>query len=322
MKTMLLIVGLMMASIVGFGQISLQNAYSKNIRVYSLDGLQSVNVPIGVTASVPFLQEANGVTVCKISHSDYKPGSNFVWTDDGEFTLAVSRGKAIFSNLKQKQAQPQSATPESGKKIGNLRVVFPGQAEPEKVASNNQKNWFSSVDFIVQNLCSVTFTGYSDPFLGLCLKANQATTKRVTTQTGNLQAAFGYDLDPDSTATGKNRKWAVLDKAIPEGTDTLKIYNSNLVLANTGIKAIKIFRNRVNEGYLIVNDDFSFGKKKVKTISPMSTQKIEFYLGWNVLALQYKDKNGYPKQEVLLLLVTEGGGVINLTRNGDKLEIK
>ena len=318
-----------MATVVSFSQISVKNASQTNIRVYSTDGLQSVNVPMGTTASVPFLQEASGITACKISHSAYKPGSGFVWTSDGEFTLAVKNGQAVFSSTKQKAATVTEN--QTGKKAKNLKVKFPGEPEPEKVVkSDASKGWFTETTFTVQNLCSVTITGYSDPFLGMCLKSKQITTKKITTNTGNLQAAFGYDLDPDSIATGKNRKWAVLDKAVYEGMDTLKIYNDNLVLANTGIKVTKIFRNRTNLGYLIVNDEFAYGKKKVKTISPNSNQKVEFYLGWNVMALQYKDENGYPKQAVLLFLVTEQAGVVNLTQksgkgdtlSSDKLEIK
>lgn len=309
----------MMASIASFSQISVKNASQTNIRVYSVEGLQSVNVPIGTTASVPFLKEANGITVCKISHSTYKPGSGFVWTSDGEFTLSIKNGQATFSNAKQKAGQAVAPGAETGKKARNLKVKFPGEPEPEKVVKGDvSKEWFSSTTFTVKNLCTVTIIGCSDPFTGLCLKANQATTKQITLPTGNMQAAFGYDEDPDSIATGRNRKWAVLDKAIPEGMDTLKIYNSNLVLANTGTKVTKIFRNRTNLGYLIVNDNFTNGKRPVKTISPGGNQKVDFYLGWNVMAVQYKDENGYPKQAVLLFLVTEQAGVVNLTQKSGK----
>ncbi len=331
-KTRLILLAiLVMVSTVGFTQITLKNASQNNIRVYSTDGMQSVNVPMGTTVSVPFLKEANGVTVCRISHSAYKPGSSFIWTSDGEFTLTVKNGQAVFSNTKQKPGQAIVPGAETGKRARNLKVIFPGQSEPEKIVKGDvPKDWFTTTTFTVQNLCTITIIGYSDPFLGMCLKAKQVTSKRITAPTGNLQAAFGYDLDADSIATGKNRKWAVLDKAIPEGMDTLKIYNENLVLANTGIKVTKIFKNRTSLGYLIVNDEFSYGKKKVKTISPGSTQKVDFYLGWNVMAVQYKDENGYPKQAVLLFLVTDKAGVVNLTQKsgkGDsisesKLEIK
>jgi hypothetical protein len=199
--------------------------------------------------------------------------------------------------------------------------------------------WFSTATFVVKNETGQTITGYSEPFMGLCLAAGKSTKKTVTCQTGNIQAAFSCD-DDDKTATGRNRTWAVLDKAIVEGCDTLIIYGQNLLAANTGVLKSKRFVNKTNLSYLKVNGGVTATTNSpatpaattssptvsnstpattpVVTISENSSQRLNFNLGWNVMALQYKDENGYPKQAVLLFLVTEGQKNIYLTQKSGK----
>lgn len=307
-KLVSFLIGIMvMISIAVSAQINIKNASGLKIKILSTDGLNSLVINPGQTASATFLKESGGVTTAKVQHWTYAD-SKFSLVDDGSITFKVTNGKAVFTGPGQEQAQAkESKVP-----------VTTEKTDKSLVTPQSSGAWFSHATVLVQNKCTKTITGYSDPFLGLCLESKQTTQKAITLPTGNIQAAFCYDEDVDSIATGKNRKWAVLDKAIPEGLDTLKIYNSNLTNANTGTKITKLFRNATNIGYMIINDDFTFGKKSIKTISPNSSQKIEFFPGWNVMVLQYKDQNGYPRQAVLLFMVTEKGWVINLTKKFGK----
>jgi len=323
-----------MISICSFGQIQFNNDLSDKIKVTSLlDNTKMVEIASRQSATIPFLKEENGVVTANIQHWKYKPGQSFVYVDDGNFTLSVVNGQATIKSLNQKQAIPGSTpikqtskgSPFPGKIISDNSGKKSGLPDNSGTSLNTKNPPFSEATFLVENLCSKTITGYSGDFLGLCLKTKQTAKKSITHATGNIQAAFGYDEDIDSVATGKNRKWAVLDKFVTEGLDTLKIYNSNLVQANAGQMVSEIFRNQTDIGYLITNDNFTTGRilnnggvaknKPVKTISPHSSQKINFFLGWNVMSLEYKDERGYPKKAVLLFLVTEGQKEIKLMRS-------
>lgn len=322
-KVSLLIGVMIMISVVVFGQVEVRNGSSANIKVKSVDGSKSIDININKSAIVSFLNVEGGVTKCLISHSNFKPGKGFIQVEDGEFILAVTNNKAVFSSPKQRQAvgsQTKSApkpekktTSSAGYSSTSSDTGKSGNVDGSKSTTDSSESEDSSfATFKVLNKCSKTIIGHSTPFTGLCLKSEQTSDKEFEAPTGNLQACFSYDEDADSVATGKNRKWAVLDRAIPEGTSLLEICDSNLVFSNTGIISRKKFDNTTDRGYLIRNDEFKNGKYQVKTIAPNSTQKIDFFLGWNVLSLQYKGDKGFPKQVVIMFLVTEQGGTVKL----------
>lgn len=311
----------MLISIVSFGQIQLKNASSAKIKVLSLDGLNVAEIPAGQISSIAFLSESNGTVKAKIMHSAYQPGNGFNYIDDGEFILPMRNGIAIFSNPKQRQAGISTTS----KKLEQRKTVTEKKEQPvekkfvglAKTKSELSPFINSNVTFFIKNCCTMTITGYSGLLDGLCLKTKKTSKTKVTSPTGPIQAAIGYDTDPDEKATGANQKWAVLYKSISEGLDTLKIYNENLVLVNTGIQVEKVLNNRTNLGYLIINSPqiASSAKSDVdKTIAPSSSRKIKFYLGWNVMVVQYKDEDGLPRQAVLLFMVTKDQKSVNLTK--------
>lgn len=167
--------------------------------------------------------------------------------------------------------------------------------------------------FFVKNSCSKTITGNTFPFTGLCLKAGQTSERPYTVTSGNIHACFSYESNQGNLAAGKNRKWAILDKNIPQGATLLEISDENLVLSNTGVVVRKKFYNTTDRGFLIVNDEFMNGKYQVKSIASNSSQKIDFFLGWNVMSLQYKEDDGQVNQLVLMFLVIEQEGSLLLT---------
>lgn len=309
-KVVAILIGIMvMIAIVASAQVDIKNSWSSRIKIMSVDGLNSLVINPGQSVTANFLRESAGVVTAKVQHWAYA-NSKFTVVDDGLIAFKVIKGKATFTGPGQEQAKPNEN-----------KVLVTTDNDKPAVVPQPSGQWFSHTTVVVENKCTKTITGYSEPFLGLCLEPKQVTKKTISLPTGNLQAAFCYDEDVDSIATGKNRKWAVLDKAIPEGLDSLKIYNSNLVLANSGKTISKIFRNQTSLGYMIMNEDFKPSKNSkntIKTISPNSSQRMEFYPGWNVMAVQYKDQNGYPRQAVLLFMVTEKKGVVKLTRKFGK----
>lgn len=330
------------------GQVVLKNSSSADIRVSSINGAAFAEVESGKSATIPFLSETSGITKAKIEHYTYAPVAGFQWVNDGAILFAVVNGVATFSSPKQRQPNIATINQNVGNGLGTAVVVnqSAGKISTEKssmvkavVVTPPAPKWFSTATFVVKNETGRTITGYSEPFLGLCLATGKSTKKTITCPTGNIQAAFSCD-DPDKTATGRNRTWAVLDKAIVEGCDTLIIYGQNLLAANTGVLKSKRFVNKTNLSYLKVNGGVTATTNSpatpaattssptvsnstpattpVVTISQNSSQRLNFNLGWNVMALQYKDENGYPKQAVLLFLVTEGQKNIYLTQKSGK----
>lgn len=316
----------MLASVMVMAQVELKNASSAKIKVLSLDGLNVTEIPAGKISSIAYLREDQGTVKAKIMHSTYQPGNGFNYVDDGEFTLPMRNGIAIFSNPKQRQAgisstskKTEKTQPVVEKKEKPVEKKFVGLA---KTKSELSPFINSSATFFVQNCCTMTITGYSGLLEGLCLKTKKTSKTKVTSPTGPIQSAIGYDTDPDNKVTGAKQKWAVLYKSITENLDTLKIYNENLVLVNTGVKITKPFNNYTDKGYLITTDGV---KASGKTIAPrlkkkpyFSSQKMEFYLGWNVLTFQYLDGTSKIRQVVLMFMVTKDQETVNLKeKTGD-----
>lgn len=325
MKTKIfLLIGAMLVSVMAFSQVEFKNSYTDKIIVTSLDGLNSVEIFPKETASTPFLKEVNGIVRAKIQRYSYRPGAGFAYINDGEFTLAVKNGVAVFNDPKQKQASSVSAL--SDKKLRwktGTPLIQPAQTAKKATEFSGSRpqevSPFAGMTstFVVQNCCTMTITGYSGLLDGLCLKTKQTAKISVTAKTGLIQSAIGYDTDSDKVATGKNQKWAVLYKSIPEGLDTLKIYNENLVLVNTGVQVVKPFRNKTPLGYLITNGEDpgkNTGKVSDLTVAPISIRKMKFYLGWNVKVFQYLDENGLPRQAALLFMVTKDQRMVTLSK--------
>lgn len=297
-------------------QVNFKNASKANIKVSSIDGLNSVDVWVGRTVSIPFLKENNGVISAKISHSTYKPGASYIYIDDGVMTFSVKDGVATFSSPGQKQAS-QTIPKGEDKKSKSAGDIVPIKAQPAQPTNSDLESPFKNeqATFVIKNCCEKTITGYSGLLDGMCLKPDSTTSKEVTAFTGLIQSAIGYDNDSDTTATGANQKFAVLYKSIPEGLDTLFIYSKNLVLVNTGELVTKVFKNKTGLAYLITNSPSTNSKKKSdRTIAPNYHRKIKLYLGWNVLTLQYLDEEGLPRQAALLFMVTKDQGTVTLTK--------
>ena len=310
---------LMMISIVALAQVKVENASSANIRVSSIDEKKSIEIAINNSAIASFLDVENGVTRAKIEHKEFKPGKGFAYVKDGEFVLAVEDNKAIFSRPNQKQAKPKQSQPDQNalkkqneEQQKNQTKNSSDKGNEAKKTTEPEKN-LKTANFKVKNTFTKTITYHSEPFNGLCLKENATSTEDYETPTGNLQILISYDEDADSIATGKNRKWIVLDRSIPEGMTLLSISNSNWTLPNSGLTARKTLENETKRGFSLNNDEFKNGEYVVKTISPNSDQKIDFFFGWNVFSLQYKGENGFPVQAIIMFLVTEPGGKLKLT---------
>lgn len=340
---------MVMISLGTSAQVKVKNGSNANISISDPLSKKSVKIPINNLALISFLKNENGTVRARISHSTYKPGKGFIDIDDGEFVLLVNNGVAVFSNAKHGKIVSLARNSKSGKSnvgfssnslmttsssdIYTVGSDITTQSGNNYIATQSGNNYIATqsgksygalpmATFQVKNRCSKTITGNTPPFTGLCLKAEQTGDREYTVPTGNIQACFSFDNDPDSTATGKNRKWAVLDKSVPEGTTLFEITDENLVFSNTGIPVSKKLENTTSRGFLIVNDDFRNGDYQIKTVTPKSTQKIDFFLGWNVMALQFKGDDDLIHQTVIMFLVVEQGGTLRLTEkaeNGDSI---
>lgn len=324
-KSLVLLIVAILASITCYSQIEFKNSSSADIKVTSIDGLNTVEVASGQTAFISFLKEVGNIVKAKIQHSSYQLGNTFIWVSDGEMSFVVQKGVAVFKSPGQKQASVVTGSEKFSKKWKAAPVpAAPAATEKKFVPSANALEPIKVVSFIVKNCGTVTMTGYGI-FRGVCLKAGKATSTKITAPMGLIQGAFGYDTDNDSIATGANLKWGVLNKAITENMDTLRIFNENLKMSHTGELVTKKLKNKTNIGFQIIsigedNNSKNIGNnaqnksnaKKPKTISPNKIEKYQLYTGLNVIVVQYLDNKGLPVNAPLTCMVTKDAKMIYL----------
>ena len=103
-KIMLLLIVAMCAAICpADAQVSFKNASKTNIKVSSIDNLQSVEVFEGKTITTSFLHVVDGAVSARISHSVYRPGNGFGYVEDGIMNFEVKNNLATFQSPKQKE---------------------------------------------------------------------------------------------------------------------------------------------------------------------------------------------------------------------------
>lgn len=169
----------------------------------------------------------------------------------------------------------------------------------------NPGDWWSYVNIRPEN----KLQGYSifvpvEPFRGLALKPNQESAQTITLRTGEiifpvfLAAEEGVD-----TETGVKFSWAIVNKIVTEGQENFQIRPQDVMEANTGKIVRKRMISRLNFDFII-----SEGASKGKVVSPQRPLKLDMYVGWNIIPIQFKDSRGLPTQAILIILVNDAPG--------------
>lgn len=163
-------------------------------------------------------------------------------------------------------------------------------------------DWWAYVTVAPKN----SLEGYSifvpsEPFRGLALKAGQASDKTITVKTGEiLFPVFLVAEEDGSTKTGINYSWGIINKIITEGQTEFEFKAEDIMQANNGKVIKKILVSKLPFDFIIAE-----GASRGTVIPANSPTKLELYLGWNILPIQYKDSDGLPTQAILILLVND-----------------
>ncbi|HZJ40842.1 MAG TPA: hypothetical protein VFD16_01090 [Candidatus Saccharimonadales bacterium] len=166
----------------------------------------------------------------------------------------------------------------------------------------SSSNWWSTVTVTPQN----QLKGYSifvptDPFRGLALKSGQTSAKSATLRTGEIVFPVFLTIENDSTGnSGIKFSWALVNKIVTEGQTVFEFKPEDIMKANAGETIKKTIVSKLSFDFII-----SEGASRGEVIPSNSPTKLELYVGWNILPIQYKDTHGLPTQAILILLVND-----------------
>ncbi|QQG52452.1 MAG: hypothetical protein HY931_03990 [Candidatus Falkowbacteria bacterium] len=142
----------------------------------------------------------------------------------------------------------------------------------------------------------------SEPFKGLALASGQQSSRSATLKTGEIMfpALLMEEKEEASTKNGINYTWAIVDKIIVEGQDVLEIKPENIMKANDGDLTKKTIVSKLGFPFIIAE-----GASSGKVVSDNIPTRLDLYIGWNILPIQYKGPDGLPVQAILILLVDD-----------------
>jgi len=223
-----------------------------------------------------------------------------------ELTRPVVNGRVRIDNF-----EPTSVRPENGRRTA--KTVREKEQEESVVTQplmptfqvEAPRDWWAQVSVRPQNkLEGYTIFVPTDPFKGLALKPDQESERSIVLRTGEIIfPVFLVAEDETSTQTGVKYSWAIVNKIVTEGQENFLITPQDVMEANTGRIVRKRMVSRLNFDFII-----SEGASKGVVVSPQRPQRMEFYVGWNIIPIQFKDSRGLPTQAILIILVNDTPG--------------
>jgi hypothetical protein len=307
MKTKIqILIGIMiMMPVLAFSQARVTNNGNEKVGFSSIDATKSTVIAAGSTVFISWLPQNGAVTYKLTTYNGNQPGSTQEFTGtvaDGH--LFVGQGSTGNVSRRQAVSQPAVSNKTASTPIGTT-------------AADNSDFW-AKTTLILTNLSDWRINILGQPFEGAALKSKQTSQKSVTLKTGEYVFPVYYDSEKDSTSTGRQYKWAVVDKIVVEGQDTFKIRNEDLQEMAIGAVIKRSLRNNLPIDFLIMA-----GPNRGKVIAAKtSSDKLTLNVGWNVIPVQYKDDNGLPVQAVLLLMVSETARLSAGEKSGKEVTIE
>ena len=241
----------------------------------------------------------------------------------GQFTLAyydglvlkesvnlarkVTKGRIIlkdFDPANNDKPDASSADEETTRSKG-ATADFGGVAINSDNKIQNPDDWWSYATVTPKNgLKGQSLFVPSEPFKGLALSSGQQSGRSVTLKTGEIMfpALLMEEKDAASTKTGINYTWAIVDKIIVEGQSVLEIKPENIMKANDGKLTKKVIVSKLGFPFIIAE-----GASSGKVVSDNIPTRLDLFIGWNILPIQYKGADGLPVQAILILLVDDSG---------------
>lgn len=283
-KVVILLFGVLLPSLI-WGQVEVANATSSIVEV---DG---ISIPSRARKDVN-LTVKDGVASLSVV---YFEGLN----KRGPVTIfkPVDRGRIVLRDFETNQGLADrfnSAEIETNQGVGY--EVYP----QNRISTTD--GWWSEVTVTPENkLEDYSIFVPADPFRGLALKPGQASSKSVTLKTGEIIFPVFLAAEEDgATQTGVSFSWALVNKIITEGQKTFEFKPEDIMQANSGKTVRKTIVSKLPFDFII-----SEGAARGTVIPANYPHKLEFYLGWNIIPIQYKDEKGLPTQAILILLVND-----------------
>ena len=236
-----------------------------------------------------------------------------------EMTRPVINGRIRIDNF-----EPVSVRPENGRRVAKTARE---KEQEESVVTQpllpsfqveTPQDWWAQVHVKPQNkLEGYTIFVPTEPFKGLALKPNQESERSIVLRTGEIIfPVFLVAEDETSTQTGVQYSWAIVNKIVTEGEENFFITPQDVMRANTGGIVRKRMISRLDSDFII-----SEGASKGVVVSPQKPRKMEFYVGWNIIPVQFKDERGLPTQAVLIILVNDTPGNIFAKKKSSSKDI-
>jgi hypothetical protein len=213
-------------------------------------------------------------------------------------TRMVNKGRMVLNNF-----EPTTTSTDSGykpPKNGSSNSSSETSTSPIPAANNysNASDWWGEVNVQPQNkLKGQSIFVPSDPFKGLALKPGQISAKTARLRTGTIVFPVFLSAN-DSTKSGSRFAWALVNKIVTEGQTVFEFLPEDIMKANAGDIVRKTIISRLPSPFII-----SDGKARGIVVTPGSPQRLELYVGWNIVPIQYQDSNGFPTEAILVLLV-------------------
>jgi len=314
----------------GAGQVWAQarifNSTNDKIVVSDLKGLNEIVINPKSSGVAMFLP-SNGIA--KFNLAKYE-GFNKVPL--GEATRLAKGGKIALRDLSlddgstaqvekvgaQKAQGTQASGKSSAERFSSARIREAGevQAPSEQImispAPQNRSSALPGTDLVLSNKSSYRLTVLDGIFKGFALASEQASAISKRTATGKLTFSLYFDPEVDSISSGRNHRWAVINKIIVEGQDSLHITDSDLSQISSGERTQKATKNNFNIDFLVVA-----GPNAGTVISAKRMTQLDLNIGWNYVPIEYLSNDGLPVRSILLLMVNDSKKPIIINRRSD-----
>lgn len=293
-----------------WAQARIFNTTNEKLVVSDLKGLTEVVVNPNGSAVATFLPSDG---VAKFNLARYE-GFNKV--NLGEATRLAKRGKIALKDLslddgsaseagESRESERETATVQqfgyAGSGAGGSRSGV--QTRPVVVPESG---------IVLSNQSSYRLTVLDGVFKGAALASGQVSRINRRVPTGKLTFSVYFDPEEDSISSGRNHRWAVINKIIVEDQDSLNINDTDLSQVSSGEQIKKAVKNNFNIDFLIVA-----GNNAGEVVPARKMTQLDLAIGWNYIPVEYMTKEGHPVRSILLLMVNNSKRPIVVNRRSD-----
>lgn len=285
----------MLFALVSWAQVSIENKTGYNISVSNKKSGQELTL----------LNEGDPKNVDWFSPASNSAAVYLKYLKDGKIeatgriTVDIKDGKIV---LKKEDLTRQS---EPVEKPADLPDSNPGAGQGDPSVDT----LYDDILITPENGSSHRLVFLDGPFKGVSLKANARSSYSFPVSPGLMQCALLFDMDTDTSSTGRNYAQAVFSKIITETDNLLTIRETDLMFSGTENKKMRL-KSSFPEKFVITGGPFSGA-----AISPGKywTGTVNVTYGFNSASVQYFDpKTGDKIQANMELIITPNDKVIEI----------